>query len=346
MALSLEEEKILKSIIVPSENNPNSPEFPPDNPRFPATRTYQIKVPGFSNVWLKDESINKYSGTHKDRLAWEVVILYRNFLIAKKNGQLKGPLPIFSIITSGSAAIAIGRMLKNYGLPKLKVLIDKKLNKKIYNSIKKSHCEIFETDLNIKPFTPREILALTKNKNGFDLTSNQGVGLEIGNYDWFSYEVLNNSPDYCFIPFGTGIIFEKVLEINKLEIGYEKHDPRFRGSVGILRNCNFMGATTKNPESKADKLYAHHLPFPKIDEEWIRFYKTSGFCGPETGVYELKEEFLDKAMKVAESQEINCEPSGIAGLALMLQIKNKLPKDKKMLIINTGKTKLDSSLVV
>src|SRR3989338_7675962 len=98
MTLSKTENVILKSIVVGSENNPNNPEFPPDKPKFPATPTYKIEVPGFSNVWLKDESVNKYSGTHKDRFAWEVVVLYRNFLLAKKLGQLKGKLPIFSII--------------------------------------------------------------------------------------------------------------------------------------------------------------------------------------------------------------------------------------------------------
>ena len=128
MTLSKTENVILKSIVVGSENNPNNPEFPPDKPKFPATPTYKIEVPGFSNVWLKDESVNKYSGTHKDRFAWEVVVLYRNFLLAKKLGQLKGKLPIFSIISSGSAAIAIGRMLKDYKLPKLKVLADLKIN--------------------------------------------------------------------------------------------------------------------------------------------------------------------------------------------------------------------------
>ncbi|NIM47156.1 MAG: pyridoxal-phosphate dependent enzyme [Candidatus Aenigmarchaeota archaeon] len=338
--LTNKEEKILQSIKLPSENDPNKPEFPPWNPKFPATPTYKIKVPEFSNVWLKDDSINKYSGTHKDRLAWEVVILYRNFLLAKKRNQIKGFLPIFSIISSGSAAIAIGRMLRDYGLPHLKVLVDKNLDPKIYEAIKESNCEVFKTDLSLKPLNSQEILALTKNKNGFDLTLNQGVGLEIGNYDWMGYEILNNSPDYCFIPFGTGGLFEKVLELNKLEVGYSKHDPRFHGDVKILRNCNFMGATTKNPKSKADKLYAHHLPNPKIDEAWLRFYKKSGFCGNMSGIYLLKEIYLDKAMKIAHSQGINCEPSGISGLALMLQMKNSLPKNKKHLIINTGKTRL------
>jgi threonine synthase len=45
-------------------------------------------------------------------------------------------------------------------------------------------------------------------------------------------------------------------------------------------------------------------------------------------------------MNLAESQGINCEPSGIAGLALMMQMRNSLPKNKKYLIVNTGKTKL------
>lgn len=339
-SLSLSEQKILESIKVPSENDPKHPEFPPYNPKFPATPTYKIKVSGFSNVWLKDESINKYSGTHKDRFAWEVVILYRNFLRAKKRAQFKGHLPTFSIISSGSAAIAIGRMLKEYNLPKLHVLVDINLDQKIYEAITRSHCRVFKTDLRIKPLSPKEILSLTDNEGGFDLTSNQAVGLETGNYDWMSYEILNNSPEYCFIPFGTGTLFEKVLEINKLEVGYGKRDPRFKGDTETLATCNFMGVTTKYPDSIADKLFAHHLPFPKIDEDWIRFYITSGFCGTQTGIYLIKEKFLEEAVDVAVSQGINCEPSGIAGLALMLQMEEELPKDKKMLIINTGKTKL------
>ena len=82
--LSKSEEKILKSIVVASENDPKKPEFPSDDPKFPATPTYKIKVPGFENVWLKDESYNP-TGTHKDRMARELVVTYRNFLMAKKN---------------------------------------------------------------------------------------------------------------------------------------------------------------------------------------------------------------------------------------------------------------------
>ncbi|MFA6409952.1 MAG: pyridoxal-phosphate dependent enzyme [Candidatus Buchananbacteria bacterium] len=338
MPLSKPEEKILKSIIVASENNPNKPEFPSENPKFPATPTYKIKVPGFTNVWLKDESYNP-TGTHKDRMAWEIIVTYRDFLLAKKRGQIKGSLPAMSIISSGSAAVAIQTQLKKYHLPNLKVLVDSYINPTILESLKKLQCEIYETDLSKKPFGWKEILELTHNPNGFDITSSEALDPTTRFYDWLSYEVINNSPNYCFIPFGTGNLYENILNINKKEVFAKNHDPRFQGKVEILRNCNFLGITTNNPRSKAEKLYSPHLPFVHFDEQWIRLYRFAGFCGAESNVYLLKEQFLDEAMKIASDQKINCESSGIAGLALMLQMKNKLPKNKKMLIINTGKTK-------
>jgi len=338
MLLSTKEEKILKSIVIASENNPNKPEFPADNPKFPATPTYKIKVPGFSNVWLKDESHNP-TGTHKDRMAWEMVVTYRDFLLSKKRGQIKRPLPSLSIISSGSAAVAIQTQLRKYNLPNLKVLVDANINKNVLKSMKKIGCEIYETNLGKTPFHWKEILTLTHNKDGFDITSSEALDPTTRFYDWLSYEIINSSPEYCFIPFGTGNLYENVLNINKKEVSTKHHDPRFKGDVKILRNCNFFAATTNNPKSKADKLYSPHLPFVHYDEQWIRLYRYAGFCGPESNVFLIKEHFLDEAIGIAESQGINCEPSGVAGLGLLLQLKSKIPKNKKILIVSTGKTK-------
>ena len=339
MSLSEKEEKILKSIVVRSENDPNNPAFPPENPKFPATPTFKIDVPGFSNVWLKDESSNP-TGTHKDRMAWEMIVTYRDFLLAKKQGQIKRPLPQLSIISSGSAAIAIQKRLNEYELPNLKVLIEANIDSVFLKYMEKLGCEIFETNLSKKPFSWEEILVLTHNETGFDITSAEALDPTTRFYDWMSYEIINSSPDYCFIPFGTGNLFENILNINKKEVSTQNHDPRFNGKVNVLRNCNFLGATTHNPKTKADKLYSPHLPFVHFNEQWVRFYRYAGFCGPNSNVNLIKENFLDKAMEIAESQELNSEYSGIAGLALMLQMRDKLPKDKKMLIVNTGKTKL------
>jgi hypothetical protein len=338
MALSKTEEKILKSIIIPSENNPQKPEFPPTNPKFPATPTYKIKVPGFTDVWLKDESINP-TGTHKDRMAWEMIVTYRDFLLAKKRGQTNGALPQLSIISFGSAAIAIQTQLKRYNLPNLKVLVDANfIDPKVLDILKRVGCEVFETDLSRRPFSWKEILDLTHNPNGFDITSNEAFDPTTRYYDWLSYEILNNSPDYCFIPFGTGNLYENILNVNKKEVSTKNHDSRFSGDVDILRNCNFLGATSNNPRTRAQKLYSPHLPFVHYNEQWISFYRNAGYCGPKSDVYLIKEHFLDTAMDIAKDQNINCEYSGISGLALMLQMQNSLPKNKKMLIVNTGKT--------
>ncbi|MBT7902770.1 PLP-dependent lyase/thiolase [Candidatus Woesearchaeota archaeon] len=338
MSLTKKEEQILKSIVIASENDPNNPEFPADDPKFPATPTYKIKVEGFSNIWLKDESHNP-TGTHKDRMAWEIIVTYRDFLLAKKRGQIKGKIPAMSIISSGSAAVAIQSQLKKYNLPNLKVLADANMNPQVLTSMKKIGCEIYETNLSKKSLHWQEILTLTHNPNGFDITSSEALDPTTRFYDWLSYEIINSSPDYCFIPFGTGNLFENVLNINKKEVSTKDHDPRFKGNLKKLRNCHFLGATTNNPKSKADKLYSPHLPFVHFDEQWIRLYRHAGFCGSESQVHLIKEKYLDEAITIAKTQGINCEPSGISGLALFLQWKNKVPKNKKILIVSTGKTK-------
>lgn len=342
MALTTKESSILSSIHVGSENNPSKPEFPPNNPQFPATPTYKIAIPGFSNVWLKDESRNP-TGTHKDRLAWEIVVTYRYFLLAKKKGIVKGDLPSMSIISSGSAALAIQTMLKKYQLPNLKILVDKNTRKEILDYLTILGCEVHTTDLRRKKLSWKDILELTFNRNGFDITSSEALDPTTRFYDWMSYEIINNNPDYCFIPFGTGNLYENVLNINKRELLTTVHDPRFQGDVSTLSKCNFLGATTNDPQSKAaEKLYSPHLPFAHYDEQWIRLYKYAGYCGQESGVFIIKESFLDQAIAIANSQTITFEPSAMSGLALMLQMKEKLHKDKKILIVNTGKAKYPS----
>ena len=343
MTLTDDEQKILYLIKKtsnedPTHNDPTKPEFPPQNPKFPATPTIKIDVPGFNNVWLKDESKNP-TGTHKDRMAWEMVVTYKEILLAKKNDQIDEKLPALSIITSGAAAVAIQSMLNQYRLPPLKCLVDLDLKEEIVKSLESLGCEIYSTDLSRKPLSWKDILELTENPKGIDVTSSEGLDPVMRYYDWLSYEIINHSPDYCFIPFGSGHLYENILNINKREISTMSHDPRFSGDVKVLRNCSFIGATVNDPRSKADKLYAPHRPFTLFDEQWLKCYRLSGFCGHGSNVHLLKEKFLEQAIKIAKEQNIKCEPSGIAGLGMLLQMKDKIPKKSKILIINTGKTK-------
>src|SRR4051812_11261048 len=84
----------------------------PSLPKFPISRTYRIHLAPYTNLWLKDESTN-LTGTHKDRMAWEIVMIYKAILRANPAQAL----PHMSIISAGSAALAIQTQLRKYGLP-------------------------------------------------------------------------------------------------------------------------------------------------------------------------------------------------------------------------------------
>lgn len=344
MILSAVEKRILESIFVASENDPQRPEFPPDKPRFPATPTYQIKVPSFTNVWLKDESHNP-TGTHKDRMAWEMVVTYRELLLAKEKGRVD-KLPQMSLISSGSAALAIQFMLKKYNLPNLNVLVDHSMEEDVKTALRNIGCAIFETDLAKKPLTTDEILQLTNNPEGIDITSDDRLGPNTRFYDWMSYEILNSSPEFCLIPYGTGNLYENILNILHDEASkFIFHDPRLKGDMKKLTRCHFIGSTTNSPSSKADKLYSHHLPFMHFDKQWLKLLISKGFCGSLSGVYVFQEKFITQAYYIAQKQKINCEPSGIAGLAMLLQMQRRIPKNAKILIVSTGRTKYELARV-
>jgi len=349
--INYELEKTYKGIKIPSLNDPNKPEFPPMpfyQPRFPASETYKIKVPGFSNVWLKDESTNP-TGTHKDRLAWEVVIKYKSLI---KGLKYTDYLPQMSIISSGSAAIAIQHFLNLFEIPvKLKVLVDKNLNPVIKQTINDIGCELYETDLSKKLLTSDEIKGLTENEKGFDITYRETLDPNQDNYyDWMSYEILMQNPEYCFIPFGTGDLFINVLNIVKVEYFNSfipKHDPRFFGNMDVLKNTHFFGASSDQPNTVLDKLYSNFLPSIDSFKKYINTLKNEYSCvGSRTGFYYVKESFVKQALDIAVGQRIKFEPSGMAGLALLLQMKENIPKNAKILIVNTGKTKKLSELKI
>lgn len=337
MSLIKKEATIFNKFISSSQKNPLNPVFPPIGSKFPTTPTYQIEVPRFDNVWLKDESINP-TGTHKDRMAWELTTIYKNLLEEKCDQHLE-ELPRMSIITSGSAACAIQTAFKQFSLPNLKCLVDSSMKKEIKQHLCNIGCEVYVTDLSQKPFTNDDILKLTHNKNGIDITSGIRFKPGIRFYDWLSYEVINQNPEYCFIPYGSGVLYENILNIIANEVTIKNdHDPRFQGDFNIIKNCHFLGSTTKNSHSCADKLYAPYLPFTIPPKKWLPDFISNNYCGQYSSLNIVQEKYFKEAMLVAKKNDINCEYSGISGLALLFQMKHYIPKKKKILIINTGKS--------
>jgi hypothetical protein len=325
--------EVVGNILIPSVNDPEHPEFPPKpffTPRFPASQTFKIDVPGFTNVWLKDESTNP-GGTHKSRMAWEV-------LIKSKRYQIKE----ISLISSGSAAVAIQHYFNLYGAHTiLKVLVDHRMKPEVKNYLKKLGCHVYETDLSKKPLTGKEIKELTDNHTGIDITYREILDRYNDNYyDWLSYEILNENPQHCFIPFGTGDLFINIMIIAEREFNNRifKHDPRFKGDINVISQCNFLGATSRNENTRLDKLFSYYLPSLKDYNDYLSSLIDNKRIGSSSGILELEEEHIEEALQLAQKQNIRCEPSGIAGLALLLQNRSDIPPNDKILIVNTGQT--------
>ena len=325
--------ELIEDILVSPTNDPEKPEFPPKpfyTPKFPASATFPIRVPGFTNVFLKDESTNP-TGTHKDRMAWEVLIKAKRYHIKE-----------ISLISSGSAAMAIQHFFNLYNAATiLKVLVDHKMSPEIKQHLTQIGCKVYETDLSQKPLTGKEIKELTENTHGIDITYREVLDRYNDNYyDWLSYEILNETPMHCFIPFGTGDLFINILIIAEREFNNRiyKHDPRFTGDINVISHCNFIGATTHFANTRLDKLFSYHLPSLKDYNNYLASLIDNHRIGTSSAILDLEEEFIEEALHLAQEQNITCEPSGIAGLALLLQSRNDIPKDDKILIVNTGRT--------
>lgn len=313
----------------------------PRMPSFPVSRTVKLDVPFFKNVWVKDESTNE-TGTHKDRMAWEIVMVYWDILTTKSESDDTSELPRFSIISAGSAALAIQTQLRKYKLPNLKVLVDSHIDHGVLSALGSLGCEIYQEDLGERQLTSKDILELTNNETGFDITSNKGFDPTLRFYDWLAYEVLNENADYVFTPFGTGQLYENIINIAKNIIASEHADKVYTGDKTKIKKMNFMGATTSNPDTRADKLYAPFKPFTTTSKDWVTLLSKRGYCGDKSGVYEVTEENIVLGYELLGNNKINTEYSGAAALGLLYQMKDQVPRENKILIVNTGKTKLNN----
>lgn len=346
----VELEYLFKTIKINSSKDVRAPEFPPApfyQPRFPASEIHSFRVPGFNNVWIKDESTNP-TGSHKDRMALEIVVQYKAFLESLKFKK-RHNIPQLSIISSGSAALSIQHMLNLYRIPtRLRVLHDISLKLEILNNLEQCGCLLFPCDLSLRQLTSEEIKQRTENFNGIDLTYREIIDPNNDNYyDWMSYETINHNADYCFVPFGTGDLFINILKIAKREFInslVSRNDSRYSGSIETLRRTIYFGATTDLKDSKLTKLYSAYLPSFQSHLKYLEECKKVMSCGSETSVLRVDEKYVYKAAEIAADNNLIFEYSGIAGLALLLQIKESISPDARILIVNTGKTKCFSEI--
>lgn len=331
---------------------PRYEEADPKHPEWRATPVIPINLSqeGYGEVFVKNEADPKSNRTKtiKDRAAWELATLYRDyardFYIDIKKGILTKDklkefiIPRFSLITAGNEGVAIAECFKKYDLPAPKIILDKDVKKSYLEELKKLRTDIYLVDLSEKEFTAEDIKRLSNNEKGSDITSIRFIKPESIFYDWHVHEAFNEKPDEIYVPYGSGRLMENYLYW-QFENRRKGPDPRLKIDLDKLRTISILGAEPEKKDSIADKLTAAFKPFLLFKDKDIGDIKNFRFTGENTNKYLVKEKYIKEAHGTMIKNNIEAEPSAAAGLALYLERHDKglIQEGKKALIINTGK---------
>ena len=339
-------ERWAESIPAFSENDPSHPEWPA-TPTIPVDFSNE----GYGLVYVKNEAHESNpTRTIKDRAAWELVTLYRDFArglwLKRKKGILDGNIsriqvPRLSIITAGNVGKALSYAFEKYNLPPVKLLVDGAASRERLERMKKLHADVYSTNLQEKPLTTDEIKRLTNNESGIEITSVRIIEPHATFYDWHVHEVFNERPDEIYVPYGSGRIMENYLVWQARTMRNDatrRRDPRLKLPSGHVIGISVLGAEPELQTSVADKLTKPFNPFTMFTDEDISALLSLSFTGSESGVYDVAEERIHQAYDLL-SKHVATEPSASAGLALYLQRfdEGKINPRKKILIVNTGK---------
>lgn len=331
------------------ENDPNNMEWTPT-----PVRELDLSKYGYGKIVLKDESVNP-TGTIKDRPAWEIVTLYREFALmlhakyragivsGSELGRIK--IPRFTVITSGNEGRALAEAFVKYGLPPVKLIVEQNTHQDIIEQLRALHADVYVTDLSAKSLTSGDIKAISNNAEGADITSTKLFTPEEVFYDWHVFESVNQRPDQIFMPFGSGrlsacyLYWQKKLVHNGV-LG-QQMDPRLNPDIDYreIMQTDILCAEPSQYPSVADKLHAKFKPFLVFDGEDMESISRFGFSGKQTGIYKVSEQDIALAYKILTAEGIACEPSACAGFALyMARYRDgKIRQNKRTLIINTGR---------
>lgn len=292
---------------------------------------------------LKDESQNPLSRTAKDRFslcianAYELILAFQARMMERFE-----PVPLrISMITSGNFGTALALAFSRRGLPPPKLLVDNSLPTGPLSQLKGLRADIYGADLGRRALSREDILALTDNQQGIDLTSLyasretaplvQTYGQIFGELDGQLLKVESGKPRLLYVPYGSGFLFQEAIAT---QAALSSHGRAFR----------VMGAEPAGeggPSSAANKLTKSYNPFEWFIERDTPL-KSLGPHGEEgdgmTGIYSVAEPHIQRAHEWLSTQT-RTSASGAAGLGLLIQHieEGRIdPKEWEIAVVNTG----------
>jgi cysteine synthase len=327
---------VIHHIYQPSEITTLHPEFPPGSPRWPATPCLRREFAGHDFL-IKDESQNP-SGTHKDRWAWEKVVQYKQIIErALEAGDDRIKLPAYSMISSGSAALALQCMLRIHQLPDLHVGVDgQRVKQRIIDKLRAHGAEVHRLDLKEEILTEEQVCMETQNHGGHDVTPRHArASFEEHHYDWMVYEILEEKPKHIFVPFGSGGLFASIMYIIEAEKS-GRRDDRLREGSASIENVNLYGATSDDPKTNMEMLFAYHRPMLGGIEQDLERFVADKVLGSRSAICDVGNNDAVRAVEWAQGARIRTDYSGAAGLALFMKMAGDIPPDELVLVVNTG----------
>ncbi|MBI4281188.1 PLP-dependent lyase/thiolase [Candidatus Uhrbacteria bacterium] len=328
----------------------------PKDPEWRATPLYHLDLTtdGYGEVWVKDESdrTSNPTGTIKDRAAWELATLYRDYARAlylrlrigsvTERDLAAMPIPRFSMITSGNEGRAVAERFAQHDLPPPKIIVATTMEPRMLAALKKLRADIYTTDLTERALTAEELQRLSENEGGVDITAVRSIEPNAIFYDWHVHETLNEEPNAVYVPYGSGRLMENYVTWQERTIRNDAahmRDPRLRANVGHVIAANIIGAEPKRADSIANKLTARFKPFLLFQDTDISAMRNLRFTGSRTGKVLVSEERIREAHEFFTRHGIAAEPSGAAGLALYLEqhASGAVQRGSKIIVVNTGR---------
>lgn len=190
---------------------------------------------------------------------------------------------------------------------------------------------MYTFNLESKILSSNDILKITNNEDGLEITSNMAIKPYENYYKNLVLHLSSFDLGYIFVPYGTGHLYGSILSC---QIFHKPFD------------VNIIGGKTHFKHSKADKLYAPFNPFSAMDENFLNTLIALRKIGKYSSIIEFTEESLEEAIDIAKKNKFNLEPSALGGLAVMIDMFKQLSiknTDKKLVIV-TGKSKIYSEL--
>lgn len=224
-----------------------------------------LRSEGYGEVLAKNEADPESNPTEtiKDRAAWELATLYHDFARAlylkiragtlSKEDLKNKPVPTLSLITAGNEGLVIAKRFQIHDLPPPRLVVDKKVSKAVLGQLRQLRASVYLVDLDQRALTTEDILKLTDNQDGVDITSVRFIEPQAIFYDWHVHEVFNEAdekrPNEIYVPYGSGRLMENYLywqakSVRNVEAGTP--DPRLRTKVVTVASINVLVASPRN----------------------------------------------------------------------------------------------------